>query len=72
MSRKTSMSVGKFSVNVAARLLGIAPNTLRTLTNTGRIECERAYNGDRLFDPVVIYAEQLRRADKRRSKKADL
>jgi len=59
------------SVSQAARELGIAPGTLRTLTDLGRIQCERAHNNDRVFDPKVIAAEKLRRQKKRQLQEED-
>jgi DNA-binding transcriptional MerR regulator len=59
------------SVSQAARELGIAPGTLRTLTDLGRIQCERAHNNDRVFDPKVIPAEKRRRKEKRQLQEED-
>jgi DNA-binding transcriptional MerR regulator len=66
MAKKQKLSLRKLSLSEAARALGIAPNTLRTLSDMGRINCDRSYLGHRVYDPVVIAAEKQRRALKRK------
>lgn len=44
------------TVSDAARLLGIAANTLRTHANAGRIPCIRSTGGDRMFTRADVEA----------------
>jgi predicted site-specific integrase-resolvase len=58
--RKTYLTVSK-----AAAVLDIAAGTLITLTNAGRIPCERNEANHRIYDADVISAEKARRDAKR-------
>jgi len=57
-------------LNEAARELGVAASTLRTLGDTGRIKTQRDASGYRVFDAEVIAAERLRRLTKRALRQA--
>lgn len=52
------------TMNEAARALGIAASTLRTLTDRGHIACERNARNHRVYRVEVITAEKLRRQAK--------
>jgi predicted site-specific integrase-resolvase len=53
------------TLNHAARQLNLAPGTLRTHADTGRIPCEKLSDGSRVFKASVIDKEVERRQFKR-------
>ena len=60
MAKTTSDQL--LTLNHAARQLNLAPNTLRTQADSGRVPCERLSDGSRVFKASAISKEAERRA----------